>query len=115
MNFDPLQLPSENSGLLGLQLPKWELIWEYGGSFPHTSHPFGRMKCDSQASLLAHTFASPCLGHEPKIRVTTMCILYYNSLVIIVWSSFARIKSTSTKLLFIFDFKLELVYLFFFV
>jgi hypothetical protein len=27
------------------------------------------MKCDSQASLLAHTFANPCFGHEPKARV----------------------------------------------
>jgi len=27
------------------------------------------MKYDSQASLLAHTFASPCLGREPKARV----------------------------------------------
>jgi hypothetical protein len=29
------------------------------------------MKCDSQASLLARTFASPCFGHEPKARVVT--------------------------------------------
>jgi len=29
------------------------------------------MKCDSQASLLAHTFASPCLGREPKAKVET--------------------------------------------
>jgi hypothetical protein len=29
------------------------------------------MKCDFQASLLACTFASPCLGREPKTRVTT--------------------------------------------
>jgi hypothetical protein len=29
------------------------------------------MKCDSQASLLAHTFASPCLGHKPKVKVAT--------------------------------------------
>jgi hypothetical protein len=30
------------------------------------------MKCDSWASLLAHTFARPCLGHEPKARVATI-------------------------------------------
>jgi hypothetical protein len=30
------------------------------------------MKCDSQASLLAHTFANLCLGPEPKARVATM-------------------------------------------
>jgi hypothetical protein len=29
------------------------------------------MKCDSRASLLARTFASPCLGHKPKARVVT--------------------------------------------
>jgi hypothetical protein len=28
-------------------------------------------KCDSQASLLARTLASPCLGRKPKARVTT--------------------------------------------
>jgi len=27
------------------------------------------MKCDSRASFLAHTFTSPCLGHEPKAKV----------------------------------------------
>jgi hypothetical protein len=27
------------------------------------------MKCDSRASLLAHSFTSPCLGHEPKAKV----------------------------------------------
>jgi hypothetical protein len=29
------------------------------------------MKCDSWASFLAHTFASLCLGHEPKAKVAT--------------------------------------------
>jgi len=29
------------------------------------------MKCDSQSSFLARTFASPCLGHEPKVKVVT--------------------------------------------
>jgi len=33
------------------------------------SYTFKSMKCDSRASLLARTFASPCLGHEPKARV----------------------------------------------
>jgi len=27
--------------------------------------------CASQASLLSRTLASPCLGHEPKAKVTT--------------------------------------------
>jgi hypothetical protein len=29
------------------------------------------MKCDSHASPLALTFASFCLGYEPKVRVVT--------------------------------------------
>jgi hypothetical protein len=29
------------------------------------------MKCDSRASFLARTFASPYLGRKPKARVTT--------------------------------------------
>jgi hypothetical protein len=35
-------------------------------SYTHMS-----MKCDSWASLLACTFASPCLGYEPKAKVAT--------------------------------------------
>jgi hypothetical protein len=30
------------------------------------------MRCDSRASLLACTLASPCLGHEPKAKVATL-------------------------------------------
>jgi len=45
-----------------LQLPKWKLFWEYEGSFLHTF-------LYSQASLLAHNLAIPCLGREPKVRV----------------------------------------------
>ncbi len=56
---------------LGLQLPKWELTWECGVHSLTLSYILGSMKCDSRASLLAHTFASPCLNHEPKARVTT--------------------------------------------
>jgi hypothetical protein len=36
------------------------------------SHILRSMKCDSWASLLACTFASPCLGHKPKARVVTI-------------------------------------------
>jgi hypothetical protein len=38
------------------------------------SYVLGSMRCDSWASLLARTFASPCLGHEPKARVATLPI-----------------------------------------
>jgi hypothetical protein len=30
------------------------------------------MKCNSWASLLAHTFANPCHGREPKVKVATI-------------------------------------------
>jgi len=33
------------------------------------------MRCDSRASLLAHTFASPYLGCEPKVRVATITLI----------------------------------------
>jgi hypothetical protein len=39
------------------------------------SYTPGNMKCDSQASFLACTFASPCLGHKPKVRVVTNALL----------------------------------------
>jgi len=31
----------------------------------------GNIKCDFRTSLLAHTFASPCLCREPKTKVAT--------------------------------------------
>ncbi len=34
------------------------------------------MKCDSQVSLLAYTFVSLCLGHEPKVKVATTNLFY---------------------------------------
>ncbi len=61
----------------------WESIWDSNfqyenslGSVRVHSLTFfctpGSMKCDSQASLLPRTLASPCLGHEPKVRVATL-------------------------------------------
>jgi hypothetical protein len=38
---------------------------------PHTFLHSQNMRCDSRASLLACTIASPCLGCEPKVRVVT--------------------------------------------
>jgi len=32
------------------------------------------MKCDFWASLLARTFAGPCLGRKPKVRVVIIFI-----------------------------------------
>jgi len=41
----------------------------------------GSMRCDSRASLLAFTLASPCLGREPKARVVTL-VLYNLTIVL---------------------------------
>jgi len=37
------------------------------------------MKCDSQPSHLAHTFASPCFGREPKVTIATTSANDYQS------------------------------------
>jgi hypothetical protein len=36
------------------------------------------MKCDSRASLLARTFASPSFGHEPKAKVATNNVMLFS-------------------------------------
>jgi len=68
MGFDPAIAFWRFKSPSKLQFPKWDLTWECEGLFLHILIPMS-MRCDSRASLLAHTFASPCLGHEPKIRV----------------------------------------------
>jgi hypothetical protein len=77
MSFDPYNLSlkirgsnSQNGNPLGS-------VWVHSLTLSYTP---GSMKCDSWASHLAHTFASPCLGHEPKVRVatTTMVCHVYN-------------------------------------
>jgi hypothetical protein len=41
------------------------------------------MRCDSQASLSAHTFANHYIGQKPKVKVTTIshndgkCVVNY--------------------------------------
>ncbi len=68
--FDPLQSFSENS----------KVHWDFnsqsgsplGSVWVHSltpSYTLGSMKCDSRASHLTCTFASPYFGHKPKVRV----------------------------------------------
>ncbi len=59
-------------GPLRLQHPKWKFIWEYAVQTFTLSYIAGSMKCDSQASFLANTFARPCFGHKPKDKVVTL-------------------------------------------
>jgi len=46
-----------------VHLGEWRFIPSHSLTLPNN------MKCDSRASLLANTFASPCFGHKPKARV----------------------------------------------
>ncbi len=56
------------------QFLKWKFTWECGGSFPHTLLHSWEHEMWLPNSLLAHTFVSPCLGREPKVRVATIFI-----------------------------------------
>jgi hypothetical protein len=53
------------------------------------------MKCDSQASLLAHTFVSPCFGRKPKAKIATSNMLIpQNSKTILAQKSYTVIEKT---------------------
>jgi hypothetical protein len=72
MSFDPLQSPSKGLGV------DWDSNFQNGSSLGNVrvhsltlSYILKNMKGDSRVSLLAHTFVTPCLGHEPKVRVAT--------------------------------------------
>jgi len=39
---------------------------------PSLSYTPENIRCDSRASLLVHTFASPCLVHERKAKFATL-------------------------------------------
>jgi hypothetical protein len=41
------------------------------GLIPSQSLALQECKCDSHVALSSRTFASPCLGREPKARVVT--------------------------------------------
>jgi len=61
----PLNIRESFGSSPGLQLPRWKLLWEYEGSFPHTFFI-------PKLFLLAHNLASPYFGCEPKVRVATI-------------------------------------------
>jgi len=70
---------------LGFQLPKWELIWECGNSFPHILLHSWEHEMWFPSSLLARTFASLCFDREPKARVVT-CILHVKPRSMMTWN-----------------------------
>jgi hypothetical protein len=47
----------------------WSSLRSVGVHFFTLSYTPRNMKCDLRASLLACTFASPCLGRKPKVKV----------------------------------------------
>ncbi len=77
MNFDlynrslkirkSIEIPTPK---VGAHLGVWRFI-------PSHSPIPRSMKCDSRASHLARTFASPCFGRKPKARVATLINIMY--------------------------------------
>jgi hypothetical protein len=55
-------------------------IGEYGPRILTLFCTLGSMRCDSQASFLAHTLASPGLGRKPKARLR-----HYLSTLLGIW------------------------------
>jgi len=51
------------------------MCWFIPSHFPTQ---LGARICDSWASLLARTFVGLCFGCEPKVRVTTLYVFYFN-------------------------------------
>jgi hypothetical protein len=54
-------------------------VW---GSFIHTLLIPESMKCNSQASFLARTFANLCLSREPKAKVVTVLNFIWSHLIL---------------------------------
>jgi hypothetical protein len=72
MSFDPCYCLLKTRGSIGTSTPKVGVhlrMWRVH-SFT-LSYTFRNMKCDSQVSFLACTFASLYVGREPKVRVVT--------------------------------------------
>jgi hypothetical protein len=71
MNFDPCNCPLKIQESIKTPIPK---VGTHLGMEVHSftlSYIPRNMKCDSRASLLAHTFASFCLGCKAKAKVAT--------------------------------------------
>jgi len=76
MSFDPCNHPLKIQESIKTPTPKMVAhlgVCEHSLTLSYTP---GNMKCDSRASLLAHTFASPSFGREPKAKVVTTHLTY---------------------------------------
>jgi hypothetical protein len=62
-------------------------IWDsMKTSTSQSGSSLGSMKCDSQASFLAHTFSSLCLGLKPKARVATPLLIGTKNKILISYN-----------------------------
>ncbi len=53
-------------------------------------------------SLLAHTFASPCLGHEPKFKVVTILLLVKQQMTFVQFmGKFTKVLSNYSKIAYV--------------
>jgi hypothetical protein len=72
MSFDPYDHLLKIRESIRTPTPKVGAHLGVWGFIPSTlSYSPKSTKCDSRVSLLARPFASPCLGHEPKVMVAT--------------------------------------------
>jgi hypothetical protein len=67
MGFDPFNRSLKIQESIGNPTPKVGVhfgVWRFNSHTLPYFQPLENMKCDSQASLLARTFANLCFGHE---------------------------------------------------
>jgi hypothetical protein len=77
MGFGPCNHSLKIWESVGTLTPKVGAHLGVWGFIPSLSYTRRSMKCDSQASLLARTFTSPCFGHEPKAKVATLVLTLF--------------------------------------
>jgi hypothetical protein len=78
MHFGPYNCRLKILESIRIPIPKMGVHLGVWGFIPSLSYILESMKCDSRASLLARTFASPCLGHKPKAGVAIDYYLLHN-------------------------------------
>jgi len=71
LSFDPCNFPLKIRESTGTPTPQSGIPLGCESSFPHTFSHFRKYVIQLPPSLLACNLANPCLGHEPKVRVTT--------------------------------------------
>jgi hypothetical protein len=83
MRFDSYNCPLKIEESIRILTPKVRAHLGVCGFTPSLSYTPENMKCDYQASLLAHIFASLCLSHKPKTRVVTLITSNVSSFILI--------------------------------